>query len=68
VDIDLTIAKLLTSESNVGSALAAIQVFGGIGRLAEFGVEKDLPEAVAATLYSGTSEINRQHIATLIGL
>jgi alkylation response protein AidB-like acyl-CoA dehydrogenase len=36
--------------------------------MTEAGIEKELRNAVAGTIYSGTSEIQRQRIATLIGL
>jgi alkylation response protein AidB-like acyl-CoA dehydrogenase len=65
---DIAICKLVTSENNVNSALAAVQIFGGYGYTAEFGLEKDLRNAVAGTIYSGTSEIQRQRIAKMIGL
>lgn len=68
ISVDLAIAKLVTSENNVASALAAIQIFGGHGYMSEYGVEKELRNAVAGTIYSGTSEIQRQRIAALIGL
>ena len=68
IAVDLAITKLVTSENNVASALAAVQVFGGHGYMTETGIEKELRNAVAGTIYSGTSEIQRQRIATLIGL
>jgi alkylation response protein AidB-like acyl-CoA dehydrogenase len=68
VTVDIAISKLITSESNVSSALAAVQVFGGYGYTAEYGLEKDLRNAVGGTIYSGTSDIQRQRIATMIGL
>lgn len=68
IAIDLAIAKLITSEHNVRAALDAVQVFGGHGYMTEHGIEKDLRNAVAGTIYSGTSEVQRQRIATLIGL
>ncbi|WNV86424.1 acyl-CoA dehydrogenase family protein [Umezawaea sp. Da 62-37] len=68
VTVDIAISKLITSEGNVSSALAAVQVFGGYGYTAEYGLEKDLRNAVAGTIYSGTSDIQRQRIASMIGL
>ncbi len=68
VSIDIAISKLVASESNVRSALAAIQIFGGYGYMTEYGLEKELRNAVAGTIYSGTSEIQRQRIAALMGL
>jgi alkylation response protein AidB-like acyl-CoA dehydrogenase len=66
--VDVAISKLVTSEANVRSALSAIQIFGGAGYTTEQGIEKELRNAVAGTIYSGTSEIQRQRIAALLGL
>ncbi|MFI6638499.1 acyl-CoA dehydrogenase family protein [Streptomyces sp. NPDC050504] len=68
VTTDVATSKLLTSESNVASAQAAVQIFGGQGYLTECGLEKDLRDATASTLYSGTSEIQRNRIASMLGL
>jgi alkylation response protein AidB-like acyl-CoA dehydrogenase len=68
VAADIAMTKLVVSEGNVRSALSAIQVFGGYGYLAEYGVEKELRDAVGGTIYSGTSEIQRQRLAVLMGL
>lgn len=68
VTMDIAIAKLLTSEANLASAMAAVQLFGARGYVTEYGLEKDLRNAVAGTIYSGTSEMQRHRIATLLGL
>ncbi|MGP4020932.1 acyl-CoA dehydrogenase family protein [Saccharopolyspora sp. 5N708] len=68
VTTDIAIAKLVTSEANVSSALAAVQVLGGAGFLVESGIEKELRDAVGGTIYSGTSEIQRNRIAAMLGL
>jgi alkylation response protein AidB-like acyl-CoA dehydrogenase len=68
VSVDIAISKLVASESNVRSALSAIQIFGGYGYTTEYGLEKELRNAVAGTIYSGTSEIQRERIAALLGL
>ena len=68
VTTDIAISKLITSESNVSAALAAVQTFGGYGYTAEYGLEKDLRNSVAGTIYSGTSDIQRQRIASMLGL
>jgi alkylation response protein AidB-like acyl-CoA dehydrogenase len=65
---DIAMAKLVTSEANVASALAAVQIFGGNGYMAEYGIESQLRNAVAGTIYSGTSETQRNRIAALLGL
>lgn len=68
ISIDIAISKLVASESNMRSALAAVQIFGGYGYTTEYGLEKELRNSVAGTIYSGTSEVQRQRIATLMGL
>jgi L-prolyl-PCP dehydrogenase len=61
-------AKLFTSEAWVRSSQDAIQVHGAWGYLKDAGIERDLRDAVAATIYSGTSEIQRVVIARMLGL
>ncbi|UBU18002.1 acyl-CoA dehydrogenase family protein [Nonomuraea gerenzanensis] len=68
VTTDVAIAKVVTSEANVRSALAAVQIFGGRGYLAETGLEKDLRDAVGGTIYSGTTQMQRIRIARMLGL
>ncbi|MGH3272925.1 MAG: acyl-CoA dehydrogenase family protein [Streptosporangiaceae bacterium] len=61
-------AKLFTSEAWVRSSRDAIQVHGAWGYLKEAGVERDLRDAIASTIYSGTSEIQRVILARMLGL
>jgi alkylation response protein AidB-like acyl-CoA dehydrogenase len=68
IGIDLAISKILTSEANVATGLDAVQVFGGYGYMTEYGLEKDLRNAVAGTIYSGTTEIQYNRIASMMGL
>jgi len=60
---EAAIAKLHVSECYVKSCLDAIQVFGGYGYMTEQQIECDLRDSVGSTLYSGTSEIQRNIIA-----
>lgn len=62
-DMDAAMAKLHVSESFVKSCLDAIQIYGGSGYMTEFEFERELRDAVGSTLYSGTSEIQRNIIA-----
>ena len=41
---------------------------GAYGYLTESGVVRDLRDAVASTIYSGTSEIQRVILARMLGL
>lgn len=68
VTTDVALTKLVVSESNLASALAAVQLFGGQGYTTECGVEGGLRDAVAGTIYSGTSEVQRQRVARMLGL
>ena len=61
-------AKLFTSEAWVQSSQDAIQTHGAWGYLKEAGIERDLRDAVASTIYSGTSEIQRVILARMLGL
>jgi hypothetical protein len=62
-DTDAAMAKLYVSESFVKSCLDAIQVHGGAGFLTELELEREMRDSVGSTLYSGTSEIQRNIIA-----
>lgn len=61
-------AKLFTSEAWVRSSQDAIQTHGAWGYLKDAGIERDLRDAVAGTIYSGTSEIQRVILARMLGL
>ena len=62
-DMDAAMAKLYVSESFVKSCLDAIQIHGARGFLTEFELEREMRDSVGSTLYSGTSEIQRNIIA-----
>lgn len=66
--LEAALAKLHISESWVKCAQDAIQIHGGYGYMKEFEVERELRDATASTLYSGTSEIQRIIIAGILGL
>jgi alkylation response protein AidB-like acyl-CoA dehydrogenase len=66
--IETSLSKLFVSESLKKSCLDALQIHGSYGYMKEFGIEQELRDSIAGTLYSGTSEIHRNIIATLLGL
>lgn len=68
VSMDAAIAKLFVSEALVQTALGTVQIFGGYGFMTEYEVERALRDAVASTIYSGTSEMQRNIIARWLGL
>ena len=66
--LEAAVAKLYVSDCYVKSSLDAVQVFGGYGYMTEQQVERDVRDAVGSTLYSGTTEIQRNLIARCLGL
>jgi hypothetical protein len=52
----------------VANCQDAIQIFGGYGYMVDQQIERELRDAVGSTLYSGTSEIQRNLIAKCLGL
>jgi alkylation response protein AidB-like acyl-CoA dehydrogenase len=66
--IEAAAAKLFTSEAWVQSSLDAIQIHGAYGYMKEAGIERDLRDAVAGTIYSGTSEIQRVVLSRMLGI
>jgi alkylation response protein AidB-like acyl-CoA dehydrogenase len=66
--LDISLAKLAVSEAAVQSGLDAIQIHGGAGYATDLGIERELRDAIPATLFSGTSEIQRDLIARELGL
>ncbi|MEI6313387.1 MAG: acyl-CoA dehydrogenase family protein [Syntrophus sp. (in: bacteria)] len=66
--MEAAMTKLYMSESWVKSCMDAIQVHGGYGFTTEYELERDLRDSVGSTLYSGTSEIQRNIIARYLGL
>ncbi len=61
-------AKILTSQANVATALAAIELFGASGLLTETGLESGLRDSLGGPIYSGSNAIQRQKIAKTLGL
>jgi alkylation response protein AidB-like acyl-CoA dehydrogenase len=66
--MESAIAKLYVSESLVKSCADALQIHGGYGYMVEQGIERELRDALGSTLYSGTTEIQRNLIAKCLGI
>lgn len=66
--LDASIAKLFVSETLVEAAMKAVQLHGGYGFMVEYEVERALRDAIGSTIYSGTSEMQRNIIARWLGL
>jgi len=66
--MEAAILKLYLSEQFIDSGLDAIRIHGGKGYMTDTGVERDLRDAIGGVLYAGTSDIQRNIIAGLLGL
>ena len=66
--MEAALLKLYLAEAFVDSGLDAIRIHGGIGYLTETEVERDLRDAIGGVLYAGTSDIQRNIIARLLGV
>jgi alkylation response protein AidB-like acyl-CoA dehydrogenase len=66
--LDISLAKLAVSEAAVQSGMDAIQLHGGLGVISEAGIDQPLRDAIPATIFSGTSEMQRDLIARSMGL
>lgn len=62
------LTKIHLSECLVQSGLDAIAIHGGEGYLTAAGIERNLRDAIGATIYSGTSDVQRNIVASLLGL
>ena len=68
VALAAALAKLQTSEMAVLSALDSIRIHGAEGYTVAGGVEFELRDAVGGLAYSGTSDIQRNIVARLLGV
>jgi alkylation response protein AidB-like acyl-CoA dehydrogenase len=66
--LESSILKLYVSESLMASGLDAMRIHGARGYIADFGVEREVRDALGGTLYGGTSDIHRSIIARLTGV
>lgn len=68
VSMDAAIAKLVISEAYVAAARATSTIFGEAAVIEGHEAERALRDSLASTIYSGTSEIQRNIIARWLGL
>ena len=65
---EAAILKLFVSENYIKTCQDAMQIMGAYGYTKEYGIERELRDAMACSIYSGTSEIQRNTIFQLISL
>ena len=66
--LEAAMTKLYLSDCWVRTCEAAIQIHGASGYMVEYEIERELRDAIASRLYSGTDEIQRSIIASMLGL
>jgi hypothetical protein len=66
--LDAAMVKLYLSECLLQSSLDAVQIHGAYGYMSEAELERDIRDAVGSRIYSGTSEIQRNIVASYMGL
>ena len=64
--LETSLAKLTVSESYIDNCRDALQIYGGYGYMVEYELERELRDALASSLYSGTSEIQKNIISSLL--
>jgi len=64
--LEASMAKLHISESWIQSCQDAVQIHGGYGYMVEYEIERELRDATASRIFSGTNEIQRNLIASLL--
>ena len=62
------LTKIYLSECLAQSGLDAIAIHGGDGYQTSVGIERNLRDAIGATIYSGTTDVQRNIVASLLGL
>ncbi|MFN3254756.1 MAG: acyl-CoA dehydrogenase family protein [Ilumatobacter sp.] len=62
------LAKIVGSDTGIELAMNAASIGGARGYVSEFEVERDLRDAIGGLVYSGTSDIQRNIIARLLGV
>ncbi len=65
---EITMAKLFASETYAKVANLGMQIFGGYGYNKEFDMQRHFRDARVSTVAAGTSQIQRNLIAGLLGL
>ena len=62
------VAKLVASEAVAANALDASRIHGARGYVVDFEVEREVRDALGGIVYSGTSDVQRNLIARLMGV
>ncbi|MFT6269795.1 MAG: alkylation response protein AidB-like acyl-CoA dehydrogenase [Alphaproteobacteria bacterium] len=66
--LEAAMLKLHLSECFLESSLDAIRINGARGYLSEYEIERDLRDSIGGVIYAGTSDIQRNIVAGILGL
>jgi alkylation response protein AidB-like acyl-CoA dehydrogenase len=66
--MESAMVKLYLSECFVENSLDALRIHGGYGYMTEYEVERDVRDAIGSRIYSGTSDIQKNIVASHLGL
>jgi alkylation response protein AidB-like acyl-CoA dehydrogenase len=66
--LDSALTKLYLSEAYIASSMDAVSIHGGYGYMTEYELERELRDAIGGRMYSGTSDLQRNVIASQLRL
>ena len=66
--LEFATAKLAISEAHVANSMDAITLHGATGYMSDAGIESQLRNAIGGLIYSGSSDIQKNRIAAILGL
>lgn len=64
--LETSIFKIFVSENYIKTCRDAMQIFGAYGYTKEYEVERELRDALACSIYSGTNEMQKNTIFSMI--
>jgi alkylation response protein AidB-like acyl-CoA dehydrogenase len=62
------LAKLSASEAALEGAISSVRIHGARGYVSEYGVERSVRDTLGGVVYGGSSEVERNIVARLMGL
>ncbi|MEM6673334.1 MAG: acyl-CoA dehydrogenase family protein [Planctomycetota bacterium] len=66
--MEAALTKIFLSERFVEASLDAVAIHGGDGYRTETEIERNVRDAIGATIYGGTTDVQRNIVAGLLGL
>lgn len=66
--LETSIFKLYVSEHYIKTCRDAMQIFGCYGYTTEYGIERELRDALGCSIYSGTNEMQKNTIYKMVSL